>query len=147
VTGMERNGNLTFWLSSLRLSEALKLGWEPRHDLFVDLSKERPLLRIDQEADTGGRDRLCPMTPDFADFLSLTRPAKRRGFVFDLPSRRDRGQRLELRHVSRLVSEMGRTAGVVVDERDQKYASAHDLRRSFAACWAERVCRRSCSRR
>lgn len=127
------------WLSGLRLGEAIKLGWEPRYDLFVDLSKDRPLLRINHEADKGGRDRLCPITPDFADFLSLTAPAERRGFVFDLPSRRDRGRRLELRQVSHLISEMGRTAGVVVDERDQKYASAHDLRRSFAARWAVRV--------
>ncbi len=127
------------WLSGLRLGEALKLGWEPRSALFVDLSKERPLLRIDQEADKGGRDRLCPITPDFADFLALTPADDRRGFVFDLPSRRERDRRLTLRQISRHVSEMGRLAGVLVDDRDGKYASAHDLRRSFAARWAVRV--------
>jgi len=127
------------WLSGLRLGEALKLGWTGRHDLSVDFSMARPCLRVAHEADKGRSDRLCPITPDFAEFLELTPKSDRKDYVFRVLSRRDRESRLELRHASRMISEMGRVSGVLVDERDQKFVSAHDLRRSFAARWAVRV--------
>jgi integrase len=49
--------------------------------------------------------------------------------------------------VSKVVSAIGRSAGIVVDRKATsdpdsprvKYASAHDLRRSFGARWAVRV--------
>ena len=46
--------------------------------------------------------------------------------------------RLTTRHVSRVISRIGKAAGVIVDEGDPrtgrgvKYASAHDLRHTFA---------------
>ncbi|HEY1602223.1 MAG TPA: site-specific integrase [Pirellulales bacterium] len=41
--------------------------------------------------------------------------------------------------VIRLLSEIGKKAGVVVDKQRGKYASAHDLRRSFGERWASRI--------
>ena len=41
--------------------------------------------------------------------------------------------------VSRIVSAIGKEAGVVVNEAERKYGSAHDLRRSFGTRWASRV--------
>jgi hypothetical protein len=38
-----------------------------------------------------------------------------------------------------VVSEIGQTAGVLVNKADDKYAIAHDLRRSFGTRWAPRV--------
>jgi len=38
-----------------------------------------------------------------------------------------------------IISAIGRNAGVVVNKADGKFASAHDLRRSFATRWSKRV--------
>ena len=39
----------------------------------------------------------------------------------------------------RVISEVGKVAKVLVNKADDKYASAHDLRRSFGTRWASRV--------
>ena len=38
-----------------------------------------------------------------------------------------------------MISRIGKKAGVVVNKADGKFASAHDLRRSFGTRWAKRV--------
>jgi integrase len=49
------------------------------------------------------------------------------------------GEPVTLKRISRTISAIGRKAGVVVNKAAGKYASAHDLRRSFGTCWASRV--------
>jgi integrase len=44
-----------------------------------------------------------------------------------------------LKGVSRVVSEIGERAGVVVNKDQGKFASCHDLRRSFGTRWASKV--------
>jgi integrase len=41
--------------------------------------------------------------------------------------------------VGEVVSEIGKKANVVVNKQEGKFASCHDLRRSFATRWAPRV--------
>ena len=41
--------------------------------------------------------------------------------------------------IGRIISEIGKRAGVVVRKAEGKFASAHDLRRSFGTRWAPRV--------
>ena len=41
--------------------------------------------------------------------------------------------------IGRMISEIGRRAGVVVRKSEGKFASAHDLRRSFGTRWAPKV--------
>ncbi len=41
--------------------------------------------------------------------------------------------------ISRTISAIGKNAGVVVNKAEEKYASAHDLPRSFGTRWASRV--------
>ena len=126
------------WLSGLRLEESLILSWDDDAGIFVDLSGKHPRLRIYAEAEKGHRDRLLPLTPDFARFLLATPEAERSGLVFDL-----RGlytdKPITGKRVCRIVSEIGRRAGVVVNKADDKCASAHDLRRAFGTRWAKRV--------
>ena len=70
------------WWSGLRLGEALNLYWDRPDKLCVDLSGRRPMLRIVAELEKGGRDRLLPIAPEFADFLLQTPEAERHGRVF-----------------------------------------------------------------
>jgi len=41
--------------------------------------------------------------------------------------------------VSEALSEVGKAAEIVVDDETGKFASAHDLRRSFGTRWANKV--------
>jgi integrase len=123
------------WLSGLRLRESLALSWDPDAPFAVDLSAKRPRFRISAEAEKGHQDRLLPLTPDFAEFLLAIPEAGRRGRVFrPMAAGGD---------VGRIVSLIGELAGVKVHVHPKsgkiKYASAHDLRRSFGTRWAKRV--------
>lgn len=131
------------WLSGLRLSESLELYWDRDDKLCVDLSGKRPMLRIRAELEKGNKDRLLPMAPEFAEFLMETPKAKRHGCVFKFTAQRSAGDRLSVGRTGRIVVELGAAAGVKVSTDVAtgavKYASAHDLRRSFGARWASRV--------
>jgi integrase len=133
------------WHSGLRLSEALALYWD-RADcpdgkcLEVDLSGRRPMLVIPASLDKGGKDRVLPMAPEFAEFLTAIPEAERTGPVFNLKRRRVRYDGcMRLIHVSATISRIGHRANVVVNPDTSKCASAHDLRRAFGQRWAARV--------
>ena len=126
------------WLSGLRLEESLIFSWDADTPIVVDLSGRRPRLRIYAEADKGGQDRLLPMMPDFAEFLLKTPSVDRQGPVFPIVGLITR-QPITPKRVSRIVSAIGEQAGIIVNRMDEKYASAHDLRRSFGTRWASRV--------
>jgi integrase len=129
------------WLSGLRLAESLQLYWDRPDRLCIELGSRRPMLRIPAECEKGNRDRLLPITPDFAEWLLTTLEADRHGRVFRpmMPS----GNLALAEQAGRLVALVRELAGVKVhtDPRTGKvkYASAHDLRRSFGSRWAKRV--------
>ncbi len=141
------------WWSGLRLGESLNLYWDRLDKLCIDLSGKRPMLQIPGDLQKSGRDELCPLAPEFCEFLLATPEAERRGRVF-------RPQGVSKNHsnpkrtatvanrnwASVIICRIGKAAGVVVDRkrgRDGKervkFASAHDLRRSFGQRWAVRV--------
>ncbi len=131
------------WLSGLRLSEALNLYWDRNDRLCVDLTQKRPILRIPAELEKGNQDRLLPITPDFAEFLLNTAKESRKGRVFRLVDRKGSETRFTGEWVSRTIARIGKAAGVKVNTNPKtgkvKFASAHDLRRSFGERWARRV--------
>jgi integrase len=100
------------------------------------------MLKIPSELEKGNRDRLLPMSPEFAEFLEETPADKRTGYVFNPMSRRPPRSRLTHVRISILVTEIGKRAGIKVKTSTAgkvKYASCHDLRRSFCLRWASRV--------
>lgn len=126
------------WLSGLRLEESLLLSWDDASPIQIDLSGKRPRLRIYAEAEKGHQDRLLPMTPDFAAFLLNTPQAQRHGPAFQLLGLQTR-KPITPRRVSRIISRIGHRADVIVNAVEKKYASAHDMRRSFGTRWSQRV--------
>jgi integrase len=130
------------WLSGLRLEESLDLWWD-RHDKIHPVFPKdgQPLFQIPGELEKGHTDRLLPMAPEFALLLQRVPEADRTGPVFSLNGRQGR---LGSNQVSKIVSKIGKAAGVKVyahpkDPAKVKFASAHDLRRAFGARWAARV--------
>jgi len=130
------------WWSGLRVSESLQLYWDRGDRLQVDLASRRPMLRINGEYEKGGKHRLHPVAPEFAEFaefLLAVAEEQRVGPVFDPLGYR--GERPRQDWVSRYGSRIGKAAGIAVgsSSRGERYASSHDLRRSFGERWAKRI--------
>lgn len=125
------------WLSGLRLGEALELSWDDQSRIWIDTtSSEFPLLGIAAEAEKGFQNRLMPITPDFGKWILRTPPAERTGLVFPLVKSRYKDV-LNADHVSKIITKIGRASGVKVSASG-KFASAHDLRRTFGLRWSQR---------
>jgi integrase len=124
-------------LSGLRLSEALSLSWEDGTPISVCMAGKYPVLRIQAEAEKAHCDRLLPIAPEFAEFLLATPEAERDGLVFGIYG--EGGKPLSTKRASRYISAIGKAANVVTNKAESKYATAHDLRRSFGTRWARRV--------
>lgn len=129
------------WFSGLRLGEALSLSWDDENAIRVDLAGKRPMLNIPAGCDKSGKARLLAVTPDFAELLLATPLVDRSGLVFKLPSR-VKGAMLTPDRVKRFICAAGKKAGIKVATNSAgkvKFASAHDLRRSFGERWAGRL--------
>jgi len=131
------------FLSGLRLAESLELYWDRDDKLCVDLTGKRPMLRILAALEKGNQNRLLPLAPEFAELLLSVPIADRKGRVFQLADRAGKPREFTAEWVGRVVSEIGERAGVKVNTDPRsgkvKYASAHDLRRSFGERWAARL--------
>ena len=143
------------WFSGLRLTESLNLFWNDGDGeyfddrLCVDLTGKRPLLIIPGGEEKGNKDRLLPIAPEFAEFLLQIPKEEQIGRVFN-PKNTRTSMLPTPDRVGKLCSRIGKAAGVVVNRTKKpgkdgktitkvKYASAHDLRRSFGQRWAARV--------
>ena len=148
VVGVESTQSWRFllnglWWSGLRVGEAISMTWHPSDTLFLDFDTGRfPMFQISGRAEKGGRDRLLPMAPEFAKFVE---PFKRKeGYVF-CPGRVQNGRKKNYQRnvewISVVGSRIGKHANVVVSERKSKikFASCHDLRRSFGERWSKKV--------
>jgi integrase len=130
------------WLSGLRLAESLALRWDESTGLTVDLTGKYPMLLIRGHAQKSNEDELLPISPEFCELLQATPEAERVGFVFNPQPRQKKEGRVSEWWVSSVVSDIGEAAKVKVhtDSKGKvKFASAHDLRRSFGTRWSKKV--------
>jgi len=126
------------WISGLRLAEAAELSWDDPIAPRVSLKEKYPVIEIDAEDDKGRTTTSLPITDDFERFLLRTPESERHGHVFNPLGERGHPINNET-NLSRTISEIGEKAGIVVDHRRGKFASAQDLRRTFGTRWAPRV--------
>jgi integrase len=118
-------------LSGLRITEAIdELSWDWSSRFAVQIDGPYPYFKVLAESEKGHCDRLLPMAPDFAAWLSRTPVRDRRGKVFKMG--------LASSTVAKQIGRIGKAAGVIVAESG-KHATAQDLRRSFGSRWARRV--------
>ncbi len=120
-------------LTGMRLEDAHWFCWEPREDHHypVNLDGKSPMLSFSAEQKSG-EDESIPLTPMAVEYLrSIQQEA---GYVCRMSGRSGEHQTSE--RLGRIIANAGRAAGIVV-KRDggkygaTKYASAHDLRRTF----------------
>ncbi len=124
-------------LSGMRLSEALALSWDEGCPISVVIDGKYPALLIQSSAQKNHTEQRLPLAPEFCEFLLAVPEAERRGLVFGIYGRP--GKPLSTKRASRYISAIGKAANVVTNKSDGKYASAHDLRRSFCSRWAKRI--------
>lgn len=126
------------WLSGLRRSESIRLSWTAGDGFEILQSDLFWKFRIRPNNQKNRKGQICVMTPDFVEWLQKSTPNdERKGLVFNPVGYR--GNRLTESEVGRMVSEFGRTAGIITDEAEGRHATCHDLRRSFGTRWASRV--------
>ena len=130
--------------SGLRLEESLDLRWDDDGRIRPRFAEgQHPVLVIPAEYEKGFTDREHPMAPEFAIMLQEVPAERRKGFVFRLNGRGHGGGRLKSNAVSKIVSDIGKAAGVKVYTHPRtgkvKCASAHDLRRTFGERYSRRL--------
>jgi len=131
------------WESALRLGELLRLSWDLPNSIQPRWSEGScPTLEIPADLQKNDKDESIPLLPGFEKLLQETPVEQRTGWVF-CPSY-VRGftfaasRRPTVAWVGKIVSKIGQVAGVCVAAANdrtgypQKFASAHDLRRSCA---------------
>jgi integrase len=120
------------WWSGLRLSEALRLSWDASEPIAVIMQPGyHPAIRFALGSQKAKRAELVAIAPEFAEMLEATPETERHGRVFPIE--------LSVSRAGRKVSDIGRRAGVIVDEATGKAATAHDYRRAFGTRWSKRV--------
>ena len=117
------------WHSSLRVDELRRLSWDSRSELSIDESGQYPMIRMFAEGHKSGRDCFQPITPEFWELISKT-GRSRSGYVFPLPARK--GDQMTAKRVIRVISDIGKAAGVITDPTTGKTATSHDIGRRAA---------------
>lgn len=125
------------WLSGLRLGEALTLSWDDESPISVSLAGKYPALRIFAEGQKSHRDELLPLAPEFVEFLLGIPKTNRYGLVFGIYGKGNKP--LSTKRASRYISSIGKAANVITNKAEKRFATAHDLRRSFGTRWAKKV--------
>jgi len=126
-------------LSGLRLEEAMTLSWDTTAEFHVMVEGDRVKFMIPADADKGYEDQIFPTTPDCCELLLKVPKSQRVGFVFNPTYTNHRNGKIERyknsSDVSRIFSAIGEKAGIIVDTKSGKFASAHDFRRRFGTRW------------
>ncbi len=133
------------WQSALRIDELMHVSWDDPNMITPAWPKRRlPVLRIPAALQKNDTEEEIPLLPWFEAVLLETPEECRYGWAFDPVSletkigRKQRHGRPTAEWVGKVISRIGKAAGVVVYHGDEKtgrpakYASAHDLRRSCA---------------
>lgn len=122
--------------SGFRIDEAFRFTWDDRTSISIDdIESKYPKLIFPIGSQKNKRRQLVPMITEMVELLRTVPKSQRTGFVFQpigIRGRRYRGSDT----VSKKFSAFGELAGIVVEtdevSGDPVYASAHDLRRTFA---------------
>lgn len=157
------------WWSGLRLSEAECIQWTGKNFaiMWLDIDKDLPMFHLAATKDKKCKTRVFTVAPDFVQFLRQTPEKQRVGYIFNPKDYGENAASLgrpTLERIGRTISKIGKAAGVRVVVRKYavprrvkvsrgqgrkagykltdevvKYATAHDLRRSFCVRWSLEV--------
>jgi integrase len=128
--------------TGLRIEELMAMSWDPDADISLEFpSSSLPIIAINSpQAQKNNCTNEIPMTAEFEELVQRTPAKQRHGFVFQANGKKGR---LTAPTVGRFIAEAGRLAGIKVGRYERtgktKFATAHDLRRSFADFYKHRL--------
>ena len=133
------------WSSALRIDELMHVSWDIPHTIIPEWPRTGyPVLILPAQWQKNDTEEAIPLLSWFEDVLNETSEQDRTGWAFEPASlqtrigRKAQHGRPTAEWVGKVVSAIGKTAGVVVTPENEaketpaKFASAHDLRRSCA---------------
>ena len=131
------------WESGLRIGELMSVHWSDSKHIVPEWSNgEHPVLVIPAAMQKNDTEEAIPLLPGFEKLLLLTPEDNREGWIFNPLSLQKKvgrcltAQRFDAEWIGKVVSKIGKEAGVEVapvdGKKPAKYASAHDLRRGCA---------------
>ena len=126
--------------SGLRLEELFNMHWTREDRIHVANldSFSDPVIVIPGQCQKNKQSLEAPCSMEFADLLRETPVDEREGRVFSPCGFRGRPV-IAVDYAGELIIRAGRKAGIIVHHYEngkKKFASAHDLRRTFATRWA-----------
>ena len=150
VVGAKNRRHWEFYIAALancglRLQESHDMVWD-EHDrrrvrIVLGTSAKESRILIPASMDKAGKQRHLPVTPGMHALLCKVPQDERTGFVFKLPNIDRSGTRAKYFQTGKIVRWIGKEAGIVTKEHDHKeeprYATAHDLRRTFGWTMAQ----------
>ena len=128
-------------LIGLRLEDCHLFRFEPADGYHypVNLDGRHPMIAIAPEQKSG-EEELIPLTPPAVKWLRSLDETE--GYVCRLQGKR--GHHRTANRLGRIIASAGRAAGIIVKRTggrggSPKYASAHDLRRTFCTTWLDKL--------
>lgn len=128
-------------LIGLRLSDCWHFRWEPMEGTHypLNLDGKRPVICF-SDLQKSGEEEQVPLTPDAVVWLRSIQ--KETGWV--CRTRGAKGIHKTESRLGRVIAEAGKAAGIIVKSTGgkkgkPKYASSHDLRRTFATTWHQKL--------
>ena len=123
------------WFSGMRISEAIRLNSKRVDCHHIERPRNQRPRIVFLPSQKNGKFQKVLMTPEFDEFIRAVTP-DRDGYFF-VPLTKDGAEFREVKNIGRAIRRIGKRAGIISKINDAgevvKYATAHDLRRSFAA--------------
>lgn len=113
--------------SGLRIGEMCQLSWT-QDPVRLSTDGRWPAIVWSSKGQKNRKQDRTVVTPELFRLASRTPPDGRTGHVFPVLSG---GRQIGRDRIGKIIAEIGRTAGIITS-RDGVFASAHDLRRTFA---------------
>ena len=125
-------------LTGLRIGEALQLSSDEDAGIYLDMTDIPAVFRFAAETPKNGQETEAPMLDESENFFARTPVDSRHGWVFDLRSRSTCRGNASRDDASKVLSKIGKAAGVITKGNSGKNFSAHDCRATFATRLANR---------
>ena len=125
-------------LTGLRIGGSLRLSWDEDAEIYSDMTDIPAVFRFGAETQKNGQETEAPMTEEAENFFARTPVDQRTGWVFDLRGRTTCKGNVKRDDASKVLSKIGKAAGVITKGNSGKNFSANDCRATFATRLANR---------
>ena len=110
---------------NLRVGELARLSWDVDAPIQIEHVGGYPMIRLAPQAHKSRTNRLQVIQPAFWEVCRETPESERTRLVFPIPN--GRGGNTTRKRIIRIISDIGKKAGVVTNVDTRKTATSHDI--------------------